>query len=161
MQALKSIRYQHVRVLKRHASSIRKFIAKDSPSAQPKRPSLSLFEELFPEEAEKEATHPSAKESTIPRLPLPELDEVFEDYHDDLDGGTLAPQRVTRAAAADAFRQDQLAVLALQISCKSLDESDFRRIAPRGKHIKDWTGPGDILKGTSGLRGFGNVSVLI
>ena len=108
-----------------------------------------MFEELFPEEAEKEAAQPNGKETTIPRLPLPELDEVFEDYQDDLDGGTLPPQRVTRAAAADAFRQDQLAVLALQLASKSLDESDFRRIAPRGKHIKDWTGPGDILKGLS------------
>ncbi|MCJ1261358.1 hypothetical protein MMC22_001222 [Lobaria immixta] len=46
----------------------------------------------------------------------------------------------------DSLRQFNLAVLVIRRASKSLVESDFRRIAPKGQHIDDWKGPGDILK---------------
>ena len=155
MQALKYLRCEQITIFRRPASSFRRFrFRKESPSNKERAlPSnlrtSSLLDELFPEEAQHDGVRPKARESTVPRLDLFELDELFEDCQDDLDGGSLPPQRVTKAAAADAFRQDQLAVLALQIGSKSLVEGDFRRITPKGKHIKDWTGPGNILKGMS------------
>ena len=117
---------------------------------RPRPPKLSLFEELFPEEIQKNSVGSRAVEQKghdVPRLPLPEVDEFFEEFQDDLDRSRAQPQKATNKAAAAAFRQQKLAVLALQIGSKSLVESDFRRIAPKGKHIEHWTGPGDILKG--------------
>jgi hypothetical protein len=87
------------------------------------------------------------KAQDVPRLPLPEIEGFFEDFQDDLDRSRAQSHKGTNKAAADAFRQQKLAVLALQIGSKSLVESDFRRIAPKGKHIEHWTGPGDITKG--------------
>ena len=37
-------------------------------------------------------------------------------------------------------------MLVLNTASPSLSEADFRRIAPKGKHIKEWTGPGELLK---------------
>jgi len=94
---------------------------------EPKHHELSLFEELFPEEVKKH------------------LNEV-----DDEDGYTLGQGRPighTESASRAAFRQWNLAVLIIQRASKSLIESDFRRIAPKGQHIEDWKGPGDPLKG--------------
>lgn len=108
---------------------------------------MSLLEELFPEEDTSSGSTSEAKDKDLPRLPLPEVDEFFEDFQDDLDRSKNTSNNVTKTAAANAFRHQQLAVLALQIASKSLVESDFRRVAPRGKHIDEWTGPGDILKG--------------
>lgn len=112
---------------------------------------LSLLDELFPEEATtNDRAHPNEKDDTIPRLTLPDVDEFFDELPDDRDDGALHPGEVTKTAAKGAFRQHQLAVLVLEIASKSLVESDFRRIAPKGKHISEWSGPGDILKGLWG-----------
>ena len=118
--------------------------AADAPNVQPQK--LSLLAELFPEETTKDVDR-RQKDREVPRLPLPEVDEFFEEFQDELGPGKSRPKRVTNTAATNAFKQHQLAVLVLQIASKSLVESDFRRIAPKGKHIDDWTGPGDILKG--------------
>jgi len=116
------------------------------PRSQPQR--LSLLEELFPEDEYNNRVGSEAKDQDVPRLPLPEVDEFFEEFQDDLDRSRNGPSTVAKTAAAHAFRHQKLAVLALQIASKSLIESDFRRIAPKGKHINDWTGPGDIVKGS-------------
>ena len=113
-------------------------------------PKLSLFEELFPEEVKKSSDNGLKVENKVddvPRLPLPEIEEFFEEFPDDTYRSKARPDQVTNKAAAEAFRQQKLAVLALQVASKSLIESDFRRVAPKGKHIEHWTGPGDILKG--------------
>lgn len=109
----------------------------------------SLLEELFPEEVQKDGVQdPNFLEDTqtMPRLPLPEVDDVSEGYSHESDRERVQPYRVTKIAAANAFRRQQVAVLSLDMGSKSLIESDFRRIAPKGQHIDDWTGPGDILK---------------
>lgn len=118
---------------------------KKVPRSQPQRP--SLLEELFPEDGYSSSVSSKPKDQDLPRLPLPEVDEFFEEFQGDLDHSRDRPSDVTKTAAAHAFRHQKLAVLALHIASKSLIESDFRRVAPKGKHIDDWTGPGDILKG--------------
>lgn len=115
------------------------------PRSQPQR--LSLLEELFPGDGYKNKLSSEVKDQELPRLPLPELDEFFEEVPDDLGRNRDRPSKVTQSAAAHAFRHQKLAVLVLQTASKSLIESDFRRVAPKGKHIDDWTGPGDILRG--------------
>lgn len=114
---------------------------------EPKRGELSLFEELFPEEVKKPLNPGQGANSTgqrIPRLPLPDLDGVEEDGYTI---GQGRPNDLTEAASRAAFRQWNLAVLIIQRASRSLIESDFRRIAPKGQHIEDWKGPGDPLKG--------------
>ena len=108
---------------------------------------LSLLKELFPEEVRK-GGYRDTNVQNVPRLRLPEVDERSERF--DYRSGREAMQirRVTSGAAANAFRQEQVAVLLLATGSKSLVESDFRRIAPKGRHI-DWTGLGDILKSRS------------
>ena len=125
-----------------------------------KPPKVSLFEELFPEETQKKAS-PSLnieeKNHDVPRLPSPEVGEGLEEYHDDQDRGRVWSAHMTSQASVEAFRQKKLAVLVLQIASKSLVESDFRRVAPKGKHIARWTGPGELLKGmrrANGLQTF-------
>ena len=122
------------------------------PSKVPKR-KLSLFEELFPEEAGK---HDSSEEDLqqedkdIPKLSLPEL--VENDALDDeyMKGRKLGTEQ-RKAATEEAFRVWNPSVLVLQVASPSLIDSDFRRIAPKGKHINEWTGPGDYFKGNTFL----------
>ena len=111
---------------------------------------VSLFEELFPEETRKKAdSSHNIEEKThdVPRLPLPEVGEGLQEHHEDLDRNRVRSAQMTSQATVAAFRQEKLAVLVLQIASKSLVESDFRRVAPKGKHIAHWTGPGELLKG--------------
>ena len=115
-----------------------------------KEQKVSLFEELFPEETRKrEDWTPNVKEKyhDVPRLPLPKVGGGFEENHSDLDRSRMRSKQVASQATAEAFRQEKLAVLVLQIASKSLIESDFRLVAPKGEHIARWTGPGELLKG--------------
>ena len=112
---------------------------------KPKRQELSLFEELFPEESDKQFHKVYSAKEQIPRLPLSDLDEV--DKPDGHISGLGRPSDLTKAASRAAFRQWNLSILIIQRASKSLNESDFRRIAPKGQHIEDWKGPGDPLKG--------------
>ena len=130
-------------------------IARGDPSRKDrvrrqKAQKVSLFEELFPEETRKREDCTFNLEGTyhdVPRLPLPEADEGFEENHGDLDRSRVRSAQVASQASAEAFRQQKLAVLVLQIASKSLLESDFRLVAPKGEHIARWTGPGELLKG--------------
>ena len=115
----------------------------------PPSQALSLLEELFPDEIQKDGgqtplVHDEVQ--SVPRLPLPDVNEGGG-----LESGrkSTPPQRLSELAAANALRCKQLAVLSLETASRSLIESDFRRIAPKGQHIDDWTGPGDILKSWS------------
>ena len=107
----------------------------------------SLFEELFPEEIRIREARCEEEGQNVPRLPLPEIDEFFEDFQDDLSRGWEYGEEVTKDIAVNTIKRNNITVLILHIAGKSLVESDFRRIAPKGKHIDDWIGPGDILKG--------------
>ena len=125
---------------------------KESRQDHPEEPpqSLSLLEELFPEEYQSNGNNRSgsrAQEEELPRLPLPDLGDLDAEPSWNNFQSRLNPSQVTKAAVAEAFRKHHLAVLVLEVASKSLIESDFRRVAPKGKHIQDWTGPGDVLKG--------------
>ena len=122
------------------------------PSQPPPSRNLSLLEELFPEDVQRDGGRDSRfhnRTVDVPRLALPEVDDQSERFEHDPDCERVQPKKVSETAAANAFRQQQLAVLSLGTASKSLIESDFRRIAPKGQHIDNWTGPGDILKSGS------------
>lgn len=128
-------------------------VTKEASTAKPQKHQLSLFEELFPEEIDNHKSHQvgsRSKEEPIPRLPLPNVDEVDRPYQDDRTEGQVQHDGIPREdfMERDSLRQWNLAVLVIRRASKSLVESDFRRIAPKGQHIDDWKGPGDILKGS-------------
>ena len=129
---------------KRAVSFRRVNLSESQPSQKP-----SLFEELFPEEVGRDGDQETKSydlAQEVPRLPLPEIDDFLDGFENESNRKASKPQCVTKAAVANAFRQQQAAVLSLETGSKSLVESDFRRIAPKGQHIDHWTGPGDILK---------------
>ncbi|KAL8729971.1 MAG: hypothetical protein Q9166_004416 [cf. Caloplaca sp. 2 TL-2023] len=116
-------------------------------SSQPRR--VSLFDELFPEEEDQlqpTSTELKHDEVHIPRLPLPDIDHL--DPYPPAGGSPKGPsKKLTKVAAHAATKQWNPAVLVFNRASKSLVDADFRRIAPKGRHIGEWTGPGDILKG--------------
>ena len=111
------------------------------------KPKSSLLEELFPDEVPSHEPEREIDNQDVPRLALPKIDKLLDEYQNDVAQDRERSKGVTNTAASSVFRQPQLAGLILHNASNSLDESDFRRIAPKGKHIKEWAGPGDILKG--------------
>lgn len=112
-------------------------------------PNLSLLEELFPEEIGKAADLDITDEGeeSVPRLPLPDFDDEAELYNHAQDWSLHEGDWAAKVASKNALHQWNLAVLVVRRASKSLNESDFRRIAPKGQHIDEWRGPGDFLKG--------------
>ncbi|MCJ1348343.1 hypothetical protein MMC31_006574, partial [Peltigera leucophlebia] len=109
----------------------------------PSAPDLSLLEELFPEEVQKKRCRsPTEGQQHIPRLPLSTLTEENPEGHNVVRGGKHLEALVER----DSSRQWNISVLVIRRASRSLIESDFRRIAPKGQHIDDWKGLGDILR---------------
>ena len=135
----------HVR--SKHYSKPIKATGETAPSSQPQR--VSLFDELFPEEKEtpQSTTNQSEHDEIhVPRLPLSDMDHL--DPYPASSGSLKGPSKKrAEAAAQGALKQWDPAVLVLNRASKSLVDADFRRIAPKGRHIGEWTGPGDILKG--------------
>ena len=122
------------------------------PRARASDKKVSLLEELFPEEAKKlkmvSATSQEAF-ADMPRLPPPEFPDLGEDYEETRTPERLKSQLVSRDATSKAFRQENPTVLIFSRASKAMTEDDFRRIAPRGAHIEEWRGPGDIMRGKS------------
>ena len=132
-----------------------KSIKIDYNQSSPPVHTLSLFEELFPEEAKgghkrktrlneerRKTTSPvGGQQDDVPRLPPPDLDTS----HDPIRMQT--PKLLAREAEMNAFRENNPTVLVLSGVSLSLVESDFRRISPKGIHIEEWRGLGDNLKG--------------
>lgn len=110
----------------------------------------SLLEELFPEEIDNRnnnGTEYGSEDLRVPRLSLPYPNPEDELQSESGIQGRTKPDETSRGASKEAYRQWNLTVLVARRASKSLDESDFRRIAPKGHHIEDWKGPGDFLKG--------------
>ena len=124
-----------------------KWLQVASRQSSPPAHTLSLFEELFPEEAKGKRSRTEAgdisQQNDIPRLPPPELDALDRSH---VSFPTPAPKLIAREASVNAFRLDNPTVLVLSGASRSLVESDFRRIAPKGMHIEEWRGLGNILK---------------
>lgn len=107
-----------------------------SPEPEPER-ELSLFEELFPEETEKEAAEKKkAQEGWFPISDIPTKDSGFPSLDDVQRLSERLSQRPKRR------RRDSLHgssdVLLLSCASKNLEESDFLRINPKGTHIEGW-----------------------
>lgn len=110
----------------------------------------SLFDELFPEESPNDLrsdVRSQINDEFTPRLHLPDVECIDEGVK--VESSEHGPSRISTAASA--FRLWDLAILVFSRASKSLLDGDFRRIAPQGRHIDDWKGPGDILKGRSVL----------
>lgn len=124
--------------------------ARNGKGRKAKREPVSLFDELFPTEREQQRTaaHVLGRDDIqIPRLPLTDIEHMGP--FADSDGNWKEhEQTLTREAAQGSVKQWNPAILVFQRASKSLSEADFRRTAPKGLHIEEWTGPGDILKGT-------------
>ena len=119
---------------------------------RPPRTKISLFEELFPDEVENPATKAQSSRRTVPKLPkltLPDLEGDDESFGDDYVNRRRLHEETTEVASKEAYKHWNLAILVLQVASPSLTEGDFRRIAPKGQHISDWVGPGDIFKGVT------------
>lgn len=116
---------------------------------KPTGPNLSLLEELFPEEFGQAAAPDTVSEGekVIPRLPLVDFDDEDDFYNDAQNWKLSEDGGIGRPKVKDALHEWDLAVLVVNRASKSLIESDFRRLIPRGHHIDEWRGPGDILKG--------------
>ena len=122
---------------------------------------LSLFEELFPEEQEKRP------EKELDKLPAfewhnelrPRIGNDWErdrldkrdQFRSILKPSGPAPEllgsRYAVQLAQDKKKQRREAsVLVLNAVTKTLEESDFFRLSPKGEHIEGWTS--GIIKGT-------------
>ena len=111
---------------------------------------VSLFDELFPKEEQHSQIKPAEPDcdaTSISRLPLSDLDHLDTSYRGKIREEVAS--RHTEAAAQGALKHWKPAILVLSRASKSLVDADFRRIAPKGRHIEEWTGPGDIIKGAA------------
>jgi hypothetical protein len=105
----------------------------------------ALLKELFPGEAERpsgQMHEENDADITVPRLPLPT---------DELPASSL--NRPTIVASEEAMRKnlrhsmtnkDVMTVLELQSGNISLTADDFRRLTPKGKHMKEWAVQGEF-----------------
>ena len=110
----------------------------------------SLFTELFPEEAQKNNKSQISSDivaAKFPPLEIPTVAELLEDTEGSHSGHLNGLNTASKEASDDAKSHKKTTLLVLELASKSLVESDFRRVAPKGAHIDGWTGPGDILRG--------------
>ncbi|KAI9873839.1 MAG: hypothetical protein M1830_010545 [Pleopsidium flavum] len=129
-----------------------------SPSPSPQRtsaPQLSLLEELFPETSKPPSptsTPPSrnrhSPDDPIPPLPLsPDLSDTTSFPLPQPSQHGIPRRRSGRIGnSAEALQRKETTILILRNASRALDESDFKRIVPRGKHIEGWVGRGDFVK---------------
>ncbi|QSZ31072.1 hypothetical protein DSL72_000633 [Monilinia vaccinii-corymbosi] len=126
----------------------------------PVKPPTSLFEELFPEEKEKSHTPsfslPSTRHKHKPPPPQPPFSKLSPfDWTTNIE--TFSEAEVRRRAAEkerrdwnlvgkeqgreeeDAAQRREASVLILNCASKTLEESDFFRLSPKGEHIEGWT----------------------
>ena len=130
----------------------RRYSRPPAPQAA-KTPSLSIYEELFPQEAAADlaANSPNKKQ---PAPPPPEIPTdilrsgVRISYHDFGTGQVSLTPSFDPATKDNHHPPHRAAVLVFHAASPSLTEADFRRTAPRlGKHLPEWSGGrGNILK---------------
>ena len=143
----------------RSLPSIRRWIGNDKSDATPKGPARSgLFELLFPEESK-----------TVEAATFTKAELVWKGQQtfglDKLDDSKIRTPSVSEPTAADSeshkhaiddldsqkrdhaksLKRQNASVLVLANVSKSLSESDFMRLAPRGLHIDTWAS--GILQG--------------
>ncbi|KAF2432783.1 hypothetical protein EJ08DRAFT_658778 [Tothia fuscella] len=100
----------------------------------------ALLQELFPEEAKRwhpRREDPQDTDITVPRLPLP------------VDGELISLRNNDRVQLEDVNhrvlqKKDYLTVLELNSGNTTLTADDFRRLTPKGQHLREWTVRGDF-----------------
>lgn len=153
-------------VLERAYSSDEAYRSK--PRRRPKREPkpaksypVSLFDQLFPEERSKQDNE---RESNI-TLPPFQWDEGFDFRREETrkEAGQRIPRGTGRQKAPLQEQGTPLpnqqwerhkgkaSVLILNCASKTLEESDFFRVSPRGEHIEGWTR--SIIKGADSKLG--------
>ena len=115
---------------------------------------LSLLEELFPVEAKRAKRmmvgltgRKGPYKTEIDRLDPPEIEDshnLDETAEDDTKARSSA---ATQTASQASMRADYLTVLVHYGANPDLADADYQRVIPRGTHIQEWRGPGDIVKG--------------
>ncbi len=125
-----------------HSSHYRKVESSKKPTTGER--AVSLLEELFPQKTVHKVSRPEKKSPReIPRLPL-DLGLPFGD------GSTTTAEGENAARTGRILqREKELAILVLRKAGKCLDQNDFKRVMPSGKHIEGWTQKGGMLRGTS------------
>jgi hypothetical protein len=109
------------------------------------RANPSLFDELFPNQASKSpAQHSSSRERHVPRL---SFDKSEVGASDALADAVLTADTTKPEPQWFGKWIGRLGVLRLSGASQGLCENDFRRLTPRGKHIEEWQGKGQIQKG--------------
>lgn len=118
---------------------------------------LSLFEELFPEEA-KASEKETKVQKNKPTPPGPLRDEFLREFEwarskqfrssgdDKPDAQNESTGNMRRDEQEIKQRQDA-SVLVLTNASKNLSLSDFLRLSPKGQHIDGWAS--GIMKGTT------------
>lgn len=78
-------------------------------------------------------------ERTVPKLGLPDHIQPFEHLPD---------RNTDRRKSTEASKQgsDNVTVLKIEHCSTALNEADFRRLVPQGKHIEGWVQDGDIAQ---------------
>jgi len=115
----------------------------------PKQPGPSLFDELFREE--KENRRNIQRDRELEKLPAfdwvdeaeqrPVRPERREERLNDHRFPGLRPDlhHPFRIARYDPSPDQDVSVLVLQCLSKTLEQSDFYRLSPKGEHIEGWT----------------------
>ena len=111
----------------------RKIVSQDAPQK-------SLLEELFPEEISKLKTSQNSKiENTQhaepPQLALPRVDDMQDE---NILGGRrqVSPRNIN--STPNEPMKPVPALLILENALPNLEEADFNRVSPKGKHIEEW-----------------------
>jgi len=137
-------------------------------SGPTKTSALSLFEELFPEESEAKQRAEERREK-LGRLPAfdwkkatprddtkqaverKKLQQEFKSPPSQTSNGFRTDPQQTgylserEAEDGERWRRRDSSVLVLNSAMKTLEESDFFRLGPKGEHIEGWTS--GIIKG--------------
>ncbi len=115
-------------------------------SQQPDGQTLSLFDELFPEESRKEKSSPRITGGFQVPVRRVGTEKRVQKYLT-LNANT-SPVSAARESRADEDQFQELqdvSVLVLSNASKSLSLSDFLRLSPKGEHIDGWAS--GIIKG--------------
>jgi hypothetical protein len=116
--------------------------------SEPVKPSSTvdaqaLWEELFPPEASKQFRGDiEDHEKTIPRLPLP-VEEGSMTLLRKVEVGEFKVKQGEIIQSAN--REQRMTVLELHSANVSLTEDDFRRLTPKGKHMREWSVGGEFM----------------
>jgi len=114
----------------------------------PFKAQTSLFDQLFPEESEKKK-NVEQKEDKLPPFkwntgPLfgvrePELPPTIDPRPHSYNQEPIHAGHNLRKHRADKTQRLHASVLVLNCASKTLEESDFYRVSPKGEHIEGWT----------------------